>query len=120
MKQLICFCCGTEITSPQFFNGKAYGYTCITKVSNQKRIKDSGLWVAADSVELVDGLWAIFTVQGIAFKLMYGVTANGSKVVNNGLGCLDRPMVKLAMFKNGKQPIHKSDKVAKLIKSLVD
>lgn len=37
-KSLNCFCCGAEITAPQYFNGKAYGYTCITKVSGQKRV----------------------------------------------------------------------------------
>ena len=34
-----CTCCQAEITAPQFFNGNPYGYTCIKKVSDQKRFK---------------------------------------------------------------------------------
>ena len=34
-----CTCCQAEITAPQFYNGLPYGYTCITKVSGQKRTK---------------------------------------------------------------------------------
>lgn len=35
---LRCECCGSDITAPQFYNGKMYGYTCITKVApRQKR-----------------------------------------------------------------------------------
>lgn len=30
---LFCNCCGTEISNPQFYNGFAYGYTCIKKVA---------------------------------------------------------------------------------------
>ena len=29
---LNCSCCGTEITSPYFYDGGVYGYTCIKKV----------------------------------------------------------------------------------------
>lgn len=35
-----CTCCGSDVTMPQFFNGKPYGYTCILKVApSQKRVK---------------------------------------------------------------------------------
>src|SRR5690554_3849409 len=34
-----CTCCQAELTMPQFYNGRPYGYTCITKVSKQKRTK---------------------------------------------------------------------------------
>ena len=35
-----CSCCGTEVTSPYFFNGGVYGYTCIKKVNpNAKKNK---------------------------------------------------------------------------------
>ena len=34
-----CTCCQAELTMPQFHNGYPYGYTCITKVSGQKRSK---------------------------------------------------------------------------------
>ncbi len=38
-----CFCtmCGEELTKPHFFNGKPYGWSCITKVNpNAKKSKD--------------------------------------------------------------------------------
>lgn len=35
-----CSCCGTDVTSPYFFNGGVYGWTCIKKVnSNAKKNK---------------------------------------------------------------------------------
>lgn len=34
-----CTCCQAEITCPQWHNGNPYGYTCIKKVSDQKRFK---------------------------------------------------------------------------------
>lgn len=34
-----CTCCQAELTAPQFHKGRPYGYTCITKVSGQKRTK---------------------------------------------------------------------------------
>jgi len=120
IRPLVCFCCGADITAPQFFQGKAYGYTCIKKVSDQKQVKDAGLWVTADSVTLEGGLWAIFTVQGVQFKLMYGVNGNGQKLIHNGNGCIDQPMIKLAMFKNGKKPLYTGSKVANLIKTLTE
>lgn len=39
MKLIRCTCCNAELTAPQFYNGLPYGYTCITKVSKQKRTK---------------------------------------------------------------------------------
>ena len=32
-----CSCCGTEVTSPYFFNGGVYGWTCIKKVNPNAR-----------------------------------------------------------------------------------
>lgn len=34
---LKCECCGSDITAPQFHNGKMYGYTCITKVAPKQK-----------------------------------------------------------------------------------
>ena len=34
---LTCFCCGADITAPQFYKGKAYGYTCILKVNPEAK-----------------------------------------------------------------------------------
>lgn len=32
-----CSCCGTEVSSPYFFGGGVYGYTCIKKVNPKAR-----------------------------------------------------------------------------------
>lgn len=50
MSNLTCFCCGADITAPQFYKGRAYGYTCITKVSDQKRTKAGRLCYVACTV----------------------------------------------------------------------
>lgn len=44
---LRCTCCQAELTAPQFFEGKPYGYTCISKVSGQKKTKIP--YIACDS-----------------------------------------------------------------------
>ena len=50
---LKCFCCGSEITSPQIFDGNIYGYTCIKKVSpNYKRTRKSVFQVELIRVEM--------------------------------------------------------------------
>lgn len=32
-----CTCCGTELSSPYFYNGGVYGWTCIKKVNPNAR-----------------------------------------------------------------------------------
>ncbi len=48
-----CTCCQAEITCPQFHNGKPYGYTCVKKVSGQKRVKRE--YIACDSFKILSG-----------------------------------------------------------------
>jgi hypothetical protein len=51
MKVIQCACCGADVTMPQFYNGLAYGYTCIKKVApKQKQTKI--VYVQADSFEV--------------------------------------------------------------------
>ena len=47
-----CSCCGTEVTSPYFFNGGVYGYTCIKKV-NPKAKKNKGKCYLVEVVKVV-------------------------------------------------------------------
>ncbi len=55
MSNTTCSCCDADITAPQFYKGKAYGWSCVTKVSGRgfKRVRDSGYWIKADSVEVI-------------------------------------------------------------------
>lgn len=47
-KLVQCTCCGSDVTMPQFFEGKPYGYTCIKKVAPaQKPTKVE--WVVCES-----------------------------------------------------------------------
>ena len=40
LKTLTCSCCGSDVTCPQYYQGKVYGYTCITKVAPKaKKVK---------------------------------------------------------------------------------
>lgn len=53
MKNIVtCTCCQAEITAPQYYNGKPYGYSCVKKVSpNFKRKKNDV--VVVEFVKLV-------------------------------------------------------------------
>jgi hypothetical protein len=49
---MFCHCCGADITAPQFYNGEAYGWSCVLKqFPDFKRTRNVGFWVKADSVE---------------------------------------------------------------------
>lgn len=46
-----CHCCGADITAPQFFNGKPYGWSCVLKQSDKyKRTRNTGFWITADEI----------------------------------------------------------------------
>ena len=71
VSSLTCFCCGADITAPQFFKGRAYGWTCITKVSDQKRTRSKDVWIKADTMttEVIDAktIKIIATVNGVRY-----------------------------------------------------
>ena len=49
-----CSCCGTDVTSPYFFNGGVYGYTCIKKVNpNAKKNKAKLKCVEVEVLKIV-------------------------------------------------------------------
>lgn len=51
----LCFCCGSEVTAPQFHKGHVYGWSCIKKVSDQPRVKlGKAKYAKADSVAIKD------------------------------------------------------------------
>lgn len=115
-KPIFCACCNTLITAPQFHNGKAYGYTCITKVvPSFKRTKDNGLWVKADSVEHVrDGAFVISTaiVDGYKFQDKTLVCQKTFKETGElsptKLGRIQNGMLKVAKYKNGSDCLWRS------------
>ncbi len=107
LKSSVCFCCGTIITAPQFYKGKAYGYTCITKVApEQKRIKDNGLWVKADNstVEVLEQNNAFViikaTVNGVLFKER-AIRREGVELGQNTSNNIKGGLIKIAEHKNG-------------------
>lgn len=72
-KIMTCFCCGAEITAPQFHNGKAYGWTCIKKVvPSQKQSKTKFV-----AVELVGVLEYRTNTDITAKALAEGIRACG-------------------------------------------
>ena len=93
---LACFCCGADITAPQWFKGNAYGYTCITKVSDQKRSKNNNIvYVKADSVVVdIENRQAIATLNGVEYvaplKMMDGVICTPDNMI-----ALDQGYIKL-------------------------
>lgn len=61
-----CQCCGAEITAPQFYNGKAYGWSCILKVAPKYNRSKVHTYVQAEAIEdlsplarraLINGKW---------------------------------------------------------------
>lgn len=95
-----CTCCGVEITAPQFYKGKAYGYTCIKKIAPEfKRTSKakSGIWVKPNSVVIkqVEGraLWnVVVEVQGIKFNIGNAYSDNGNnRYFQGGLLLLSHP-----------------------------
>lgn len=101
----ICACCGADITAPQFYKGKAYGYTCITKVSPQKRVKDPGLWIKPDSVTITmeEGKAtgkAVCIFRGIKFVTSIYQSNEGE----HWGPCFKGGLLLLAKYKNGTKP----------------
>lgn len=48
-----CLCCGADVTSPYFYNGGVYGWTCIKKVNqNVKRNKPKTKCVEVDVLKV--------------------------------------------------------------------
>lgn len=88
MSILKCFCCGADVTMPQFFNGNAYGYTCILKVNpTQKQVKIK--WFLADSVVRIDQpvmtqarVYPVVIINGNRVKLDVAYSVDGD---NNNL-----------------------------------
>jgi hypothetical protein len=82
-KLVQCTCCGSDVTMPQFFEGKPYGYTCIKKVAPaHKRTKVE--YVVCESFSViqeggrfffkgkVEG-FQTFRTHGYSAEKMYGV-----------------------------------------------
>lgn len=73
-----CSCCGTEVTSPYFYDGGVYGWTCIKKLNpNAKRNKPkSKIFV----VEIIKIKWRTpeSNKDGVGSAV---VLVNGNKLV---------------------------------------
>jgi hypothetical protein len=55
MKHPSCHCCGTRLTAPVYINGLPYGWSCAKKVSKTSFLKTSGVFVLAESFDVVGG-----------------------------------------------------------------
>lgn len=74
LKKCYCALCGEELTAPQQFNGKMYGYSCILKVNpTAKKQKDTN-WQPCNFVGYKE------TPEG---KKMPVVTYNGKKYIDS-------------------------------------
>ncbi len=68
---MTCHCCGAAITAPQFYNGKAYGWSCVLKQApSYKRTRNVGFWVKADTVT--------FTKDDSSNRFKVTATLNGT------------------------------------------
>ena len=107
-----CACCGSDVTVPYFFKGAAYGYTCIKRVNpSAKKVKDNGLWVKFDSVEMTQPeadrarYIPVVTVNGVKFAL--NATYSSDLVAVRGLA-VESKLFKIAEHANGAKPFFKA------------
>lgn len=120
-RPVLCSCCGTECTMPQFYNGKPYGYTCITKVApDYKRSKDNGLWIATDKTEVIhankstpQAMLKVF-VNGVSFNVPCRVDKDSNLVECKYYR--DR-YLRIAEYKNGASPLFKSIEILQGVNS---
>lgn len=80
-----CFCCGTEVTQPQFFEGRIYGWSCIKKVNNQKRVKSKEGYVSCVVSNHESKFGIIATVGGEDFMMILPSFVIESAVVFYGI-----------------------------------
>ena len=80
-----CFCCGTEVTQPQFFKGRIYGWSCIKKVSNQKRVKSKEGYVSCVVSDHESKFGIIATVGNEDFMMILPLFVIESAVVFEGI-----------------------------------
>lgn len=106
-----CACCGSDVTAPYFHNGHVYGYTCIKKVDPSiKKVKDAGLWISADSVEVsqVEGLQKIRLVAKVG-KFSFAEEVYGTMETHRtSIIMAGAKMVKIAQCQNGSDGIWKN------------
>jgi len=50
-----CTCCGAELDNVQFYEGNAYGSTCVLKVDPQYKVNKKAKWIEAEYKDLVGG-----------------------------------------------------------------
>lgn len=111
-----CTCCGSEITVPQFYQGKAYGYTCITKVApQQKRTLKTGTWIKPDSLEVIveDNKYkTVVKVGNWTVKLPAYNESGDNSIIKSGLLLISHPQ-KGATFKNMFNELNSKGKTCK-------
>lgn len=90
-----CTCCGSDITAPQFYQGKAYGYTCIKKVAPEfKRSRNTGTWIKPDSFEVIieDNRYkTIFKVGKWTCKMVSYNENGDNNLIKDGLVMIAHP-----------------------------
>ena len=72
-KMFNCSCCGSDVSSPYFFEGGVYGYTCIKKV-NPKVKRNKG------KCHLVEVVKVVFNDENSSRGKAY-VIVNNDKIV---------------------------------------
>lgn len=90
-KILTCTCCGAEITAPQFFNGKPYGWTCIKKVNPAAKqvkvvyvtVEVSGVFAYSTNANITAD---VLTTGTFGYSPMLVIKHNGKKAYINCSG----------------------------------
>ena len=111
---LTCACCGADITAPQFYKGKAYGYTCILKVNPKAKQAKAGKarFVKGEVVSLVgdsNRMEVTFLINGKRLvEIVYGdlwrtCSKDGALMV---LGYDGKARFKSVSFESGKLMIN--------------
>lgn len=112
LKPVTCACCGADITAPQFYNGKAYGWSCVLKQSGSfKRTKDTGLWLQGKIIKVeTENARLHVLIEVLGKKLWVSSYFDQEAYAANGeyLKCLRTPdnftatgLIRISRYKHG-------------------
>lgn len=72
-KIFTCSCCGADVTSPQFFQGKVYGWTCIKRANPAaKQVKTEWLKIEGGKVTIASEQSMYAIVKGVTESIIKG------------------------------------------------
>ena len=70
-----CTCCGKELENVQFYNGNAYGSTCVLRVDPQYKVNKNANWIKTEYKVFKDGVYYVVKLAGKWHRCHFGSKA---------------------------------------------